>query len=73
MTLKKASIAAVTGKKKVLTEEEEMAPEIHFSEMQYPKGVIIGQEWDSPIRKKKVSEYNHNTSENKKELNSFLT
>ncbi|KAH9293414.1 hypothetical protein KI387_041381, partial [Taxus chinensis] len=41
MAPKKASVVAVKGKKKVVIEEEEMAPESHFSEMQYPKGVII--------------------------------
>lgn len=72
MTPKKASTTTVKAKKKVVIEEEEMVPEIHFSEMQYPEGVIIGQEWDSPIRKRKVSEYNHRTLENKKELDSLL-
>ncbi|KAH9303223.1 hypothetical protein KI387_014806, partial [Taxus chinensis] len=73
MAPKKAFAAAIKGKKKVVVEEEEMVPKIHFSEMKYPEGVIIGQEWDSPIRKRKVSEYNHRTAENKKELDSLLT
>ncbi|KAH9325250.1 hypothetical protein KI387_005428, partial [Taxus chinensis] len=34
--------------------------------------VIISQEWDSPIKNRKVSEYNHRTVENKKELDSLL-
>ncbi|KAH9315748.1 hypothetical protein KI387_024375, partial [Taxus chinensis] len=40
--------------------------------MQYPEGVIVSQEWDSPIRKRKVSKYNHRTMDNKKELDSLL-
>ncbi|KAH9300028.1 hypothetical protein KI387_011611, partial [Taxus chinensis] len=53
MAPKRAFTIAVEVNNNVVIEEEEMAPEIHFSEMQYPEGVIVSQEWDSPIRKSK--------------------
>ncbi|KAH9311953.1 hypothetical protein KI387_026988, partial [Taxus chinensis] len=53
-------------------EEEEMTHESNFFEMQYPKEIIVGQEWDSHIRRSKVSEYNHCTTEDKKELDALL-
>ncbi|KAH9323851.1 hypothetical protein KI387_018490, partial [Taxus chinensis] len=72
MEPKKAVATRVKEKKKVVEEEEEMAPESNFSKMQYPKGVIVGHEWDSHIRKRKVSEYNHHTIENKKEIDPLM-
>ncbi|KAH9295479.1 hypothetical protein KI387_039067, partial [Taxus chinensis] len=71
MAPKKAPATGVKGKKKVEVEEE-IAPESNFSEMQYPEGVIVGQEWDSHIHQCKINDYNHRTSDNKKELDALL-
>ncbi|KAH9296913.1 hypothetical protein KI387_028595, partial [Taxus chinensis] len=39
----------------------------------YPEGMIVGQEWDSHIHQCKINDYNHRTSDNKKELDALLS
>ncbi|KAH9313563.1 hypothetical protein KI387_022190, partial [Taxus chinensis] len=72
MAPKKAPAIGTKGKKKV-EDEVEMTPKSNFSEMQYLEGVIFYLEWDSHIRRCKISDYNHRIYDNKKELDALLS
>lgn len=39
-----------------------------YVEMQYIDGVLIGNEWESHLRKLTVSDYNHHTNVTQKEM-----
>ncbi|KAH9288687.1 hypothetical protein KI387_032804, partial [Taxus chinensis] len=72
MTPKKVPTAGDKGKNKVEVEDE-VAPKINFLDIQYPEGVLVGKEWDFHICKCKISDYNHRTSDNKKDLDVLLS
>ncbi|KAH9308872.1 hypothetical protein KI387_036783, partial [Taxus chinensis] len=72
MAPKKAPAVGAKGKKKVEIEVE-ISPKSNFSKMQYLEGVIIGKELDFHIHNYKVSDYNHYTFDNKKELDVLLS
>ncbi|KAH9296298.1 hypothetical protein KI387_039886, partial [Taxus chinensis] len=59
------------GKGKGKKKEEEIPLDTNeewYSEMQYPDGVLLGQEWESHIRQMPVIDYNHRSSTIVKEM-----